>query len=43
VRGHTVVGLYNIPEVWKYFGYQGPSFPHGGYLDRGFNDINWIK
>ena len=43
VRGHTVVGLYNIPGVWEYFGYQGPSFPHGGYLDRGFDDIFWLK
>ena len=43
VRGHTVVGLYNIPGVWKDFGYQGPSFPLGGYIDRGFDDITWIK
>ncbi len=43
VRGHTVVGLYNIPGVWEYFGYQGPSFPHGGYLNRGFDDIVWLK
>lgn len=43
VRGHTVVGLYNIPGIWAYFGYQGPSFPKGGYLDRGFDDIFWLK
>lgn len=43
VRGHTVVGLYNIPGVWKYFGYQGPSFSHGGYLGRGLDDIFWLK
>ena len=42
-RGHTVAGLYNIPEVWKYFGYQGPSFPRGGYLERGFDDIFWLR
>ena len=42
VKGHTVVGLYNIPGVWQHFGYQGPSFEKGGYLDRGFNDINWL-
>jgi hypothetical protein len=42
VRGHTVVGLYNIPEVWRHFGYQGPSFPQGGYINRGFDDINWL-
>ena len=43
VRGHTVVGLYNIPGVWDYFGYQGPSFPKGGYLERGFDDVFWLK
>lgn len=43
VRGHTITGLYNIPKVWEHFGYQGPSFPKGGYIDRGFNDILWLK
>jgi hypothetical protein len=43
VRGHTVVGLYNIPGIWNYFGYQGPSHPHGGYLERGFDDIFWLR
>lgn len=43
VRGHTVVGLYNIPGVWQYFGYPGPSFPQGGYLRRGLDDIFWLQ
>ena len=43
VRGHTVVGLYNIPGVWEYFGYQGPSFAKGGYIGRGLDDIFWLK
>lgn len=43
VRGHTVVGLYNIPGVWEYFGYPGPSYPKGGYLGRGVDDIFWLK
>lgn len=42
VRGHTVVGLYNIPEVWDYFGYQGSSYEKGGYINRGFDDVYWI-
>lgn len=42
VRGHTVVGLYNIPDVWDYFGYEGPSFEKGGYLNNGFDDVFWI-
>lgn len=42
IRSHVVFSLYNNPEVWPLFGYQGPSFPFGGYLDRGFNDISWL-
>jgi hypothetical protein len=42
VRGHMVVALYNDRKVWSHFGYEGPSFPFGGYLDRGFNDIDWL-
>ena len=43
VRGHTIVGLYNIPGVWQYFGYPGSSFEHGGYINRGLDDIFWLK
>ncbi len=42
VRGKTVVALYNQPEVWEQFGYEGPSFPIGGYLFNGFNDLSWL-
>jgi len=28
--------------VWPIFGYEGASFEYGGYIDRGFNDINWL-
>jgi hypothetical protein len=42
LRGHLVVALYNNKNVWPLFGYEGPSFPKGGYLHRGFNDINWL-
>ena len=42
VRGSMVVGLYNQPEVWPHFGYEGESYSKGGYLDRGFNDIDWL-
>ena len=42
VRGGMMVGLYNNPEVWPHFGYEGESFSKGGYLDRGFNDIDWL-
>lgn len=42
VRGKTVVSLYNQPEVWAQFGYEGPSFEKGGYLFDGFNDLSWL-
>jgi len=42
IRGGLVTGLYNNKEVWPVFGYEGESFSQGGYLDRGFNDINWL-
>jgi TAT (twin-arginine translocation) pathway signal sequence len=41
VYGDSIVGLYNQPEVWSRFGYEGPSSAKGGYLHRGFNDITW--
>lgn len=42
VRGKAVVSLYNQTPVWDAFGYEGPSFEHGGYLHRGFNDLDWL-
>ena len=42
VRGTTVVALYNDPLVWRHFGYEGASSEFGGYIDRGFDDVNWV-
>lgn len=42
VRGDLVVSLYNQPEIWPKFGYEGSSAEHGGYLKRGFDDIDWL-
>ena len=42
VRGGLVVGLYNQKEVWPLFGYEGESFSEGGYIARGFDDIDWL-
>jgi len=30
------------PALWKTLGYQGSSIEHGGYLYRGFDDIDWL-
>ncbi len=42
IRGGLVVGLYNQPEVWPLFGYEGESYSKGGYISRGFDDIEWL-
>ncbi len=42
VRGDLVTGLYNNKEVWPKFGYEGSSVEFGGYIDRGFDDIDWL-
>ncbi|WP_211115603.1 twin-arginine translocation signal domain-containing protein [Arenibaculum pallidiluteum] len=42
VRGGLVTGLYNNQEVWPLFGYEGESASKGGYLERGFDDIEWL-
>jgi hypothetical protein len=42
VYGDTITPLYNQPDMWAKFGYQGPSSALGGYLHRGFNDLDWL-
>jgi hypothetical protein len=42
VRNSELVSLYNNHEVWKKLGYPGASYPIGGYLHHGFNDLNWL-
>lgn len=42
IRGGLITGLYNQKEVWPLFGYEGESFSKGGYLENGFDDIDWV-
>ncbi len=42
IRGGLVTGLYNQKEVWPLFGYEGESYSQGGYVARGFDDIDWL-
>lgn len=42
VRSTAVVEIYSDPQTWKLLGYEGPSFAQGGYIDRGFNDLDWL-
>jgi len=38
----TLNGLYGNPEVSRLFGDEGSSIEFGGYINRGFDDIDWL-
>lgn len=42
IQGQVLPRVYNHPAIWKHIGYPGSSVEHGGYKDRGFNDIDWL-
>lgn len=42
VRQLAMFAVYNHPAVWALMGYEGSSMEHGGYLERGFDDIDWL-
>jgi len=42
LRRFTTVALYDDAELWQILGYEGSSFEQGGYLYRGFNDLDWL-
>jgi hypothetical protein len=42
LRTEFVTWFYSNPTVWSRFGYEGPSNDKGGYVHRGFNDIDWL-
>ena len=42
LKATAVVALYDQPLVWKAFGYEGPSAHLGGYVSRGFDDLDWL-
>ena len=42
ILGNVQARFYNHPQVWEQIGYPGSSVELGGYVDRGFNDIDWL-
>jgi len=42
MRNATIEFLYRDPRVWKKLEYAGPSIGFGGYINHGFNDIDWL-
>lgn len=43
LRADLVVSLYNQHDLWAKFGYEGSSAEKGGYIERGFSDIDWLS
>ena len=35
-------GLYDNKTLFPLFGYEGSSWEKGGYVNRGFDDIDWL-
>jgi hypothetical protein len=42
VRSTAVAEVYADERTWQLVGYEGPSFEKGGYIDRGFDDLDWL-
>jgi hypothetical protein len=42
IRAIAVVTLYDDPETLQILGYEGPAYEKGGYLHRGFDDLDWL-
>lgn len=42
LQRNAVRFLYDDLEVWQAFGYEGASVHLGGYLHRGFDDLDWL-
>lgn len=42
ILGNVRARFYSHPKVWEEIGYPGSSVEFGGYLERGFDDIDWL-
>ncbi|MCC7253686.1 gluconate 2-dehydrogenase subunit 3 family protein [Hyphomicrobium sp.] len=42
IKGGLLMGLYNNKELWPKFGYDGSSWETGGFIDKGFDKIDWF-
>ena len=42
VRSSLMFGLYDNKALFPLFGYEGSSWEYGGYVNRGFDDLNWL-
>ena len=42
VRSALMFGIYDNKALFPLFGYEGSSVEKGGYLARGYNDLDWL-
>ena len=42
VRSSLMFGLYDNKALFPLFGYEGSSWEKGGYVNRGFDDLDWL-
>jgi hypothetical protein len=42
VRAATLGSVYGDEKTWQMLGYGGDASRFGGYVERGFNDIDWL-
>ncbi|MCQ4345958.1 gluconate 2-dehydrogenase subunit 3 family protein [Pseudomonas stutzeri] len=42
VRTALMFGIYDNKALFPLFGYEGSSVEKGGYVNRGFDDIDWL-
>ena len=42
VRANVITTLYDDREVWSLLGYEVDSFAQGGWITRGFDDLDWL-
>lgn len=42
ILGNVQARFYNHAKVWELIKYPGSSVEFGGYVDRGFDDIDWL-
>ena len=42
IRAQTLFNLYATPLAYAHFGYEGEAFSKGGYLARGFDELDWL-
>ncbi|MDO6592229.1 gluconate 2-dehydrogenase subunit 3 family protein [Neptuniibacter sp. 1_MG-2023] len=42
IKGALMMGIYNNPEIWPLFGFGGSAWEKGGYINRGYDAVDWL-